>query len=87
MAKCNVTVIGMADRAKGKSKAGKDFDFCNVAFSYQDSWGGNRVCCAILNGSDIDDYQVSTGKVYTASVMEARDTGKIYVDLIEEVRS
>lgn len=87
MAKCNVTVIGMADRAKGKSKAGKDFDFCNVAFSYQDSWGGNRVCCVILNGFDIDFYQVSTGKVYTASVMEARDTGKIYVDLIEEVRS
>lgn len=85
MAKCNVTVIGMADRAKGKSKAGKDFDFCNVAFSYQDSWGGYRVCCAILNGSDIDYYHVSTGKVYIASVLEARDTGKIYVDLIEEL--
>lgn len=85
MAKCNVRVLGMADRAKGKSKAGKDFDFCNVAFGYVDAWGGNRVCCAILDGSDIDEYRVSPGKEYVASIMEARDTGKIYVDLIQEV--
>ena len=86
MAKCNVTVIGMADRAKGKSKkTGKDFDFCNVAFSYQDPWGNNCVCCTILNGSDVDEFSVHVGKEYVASVMEARDTGKIYVDLISDV--
>lgn len=88
MAKCNVKVIGMADRVKGKSKkSGKDFDFCNVAFSYDDPWDNACVCCAILNGSDLDEYGVSVGKEYVASIMEARDTGKIYVDLISEVRS
>ena len=84
MAKCNVTVIGMADRARGKSKSGKDFDFCNVAFSYQDSWGNNRVCCTILNGSDVDQFGVRVGMEYVASVMEIRDSGKVYVDLISE---
>lgn len=85
MAKCNVRVLGMADRAKGKSKSGKDFDFCNVAFSYQDPWGGNRVCCSTLNGSDLDTYKIAPGKKYVASVMEMRDSGKVYVDLISEV--
>lgn len=85
MAKCNVRVIGMADRAQGTSKAGKDFDFCNVAFSYQDAWGGNRVCCSILNGSDVDQFEVFPGKEYVASVMEVRESGKIFVDLISEV--
>lgn len=84
MAKCNVRVIGMADRAKGKSKSGKDYDFCNVAFGYQDQWGGNRVCCTVLYGSDLDHFQVATGKEYVASVMEIRDSGKVYVDLISE---
>ena len=86
MAKCNVRVIGMADRAQGTSKkTGKDFDFCNVAFQYEDPWGNNCVCCSILNGSDIDQFEVYPGKEYVASVMEVRDSGKIFIDLISEV--
>ena len=85
MAKCNVRVLGMSDRAKGKSKSGKDYDFCNVAFGYQDAWGNNRVCCSNLNGPDLDSFGVKPGKQYVASVMEMRDSGKVFVDLISEV--
>lgn len=82
--KCVVKVIGMATRAKGTSKSGKDFDFCNVAFSYDNQWGNHCVCTSLINGSDVDELAVSVGKEYIASVMEFRDSGKVSVDLMSE---
>lgn len=84
MARCIVTIAAMADRMKGKSsKTGKDYDFCEVAVSYQNQWGNNAVAVASLDGTTLDKLSVNVGDNFDAVVNIFN--GKTYIDLINEV--
>lgn len=84
MARCVVTVVGMADRMKGTSKkTGKPYDLVEVAVTFRNQWGNNSVACAMIDGNVIDDMQVRVGSQFDAVVNQYN--GSTYVDLIDEV--
>ena len=84
MARCVVTVVGVADRMKGTSKkTGKDYDMQEIAITYKNQWGNNSVACAYVDGSVIDQMDVSIGCQYDAVVNQYN--GRTYVDLIDQV--
>lgn len=84
MARCVVTVVGMADRMKGTSKkTGKDYDMQEVAVTYRNSWGDKAVACSFLDGPLVDQMEVKVGRQYDAVVNQYN--GKTYIDLIAEV--
>ena len=84
MARCVVTVVGLADRLQGTSKkTGKPYDMFETAFTYQNQWGSNAVACAMIDSSVVADMGVHVGGKYDAVVNQVN--GKIYVDLIDEV--
>jgi hypothetical protein len=85
MARCIVTVVGMADRMTGtSSKTGNPYDLCDVAFTFFNQWGKNAVACAMIDGAVLDQMGVSVGSSYDAVVNQYN--GKTYVDLIDEVK-
>lgn len=84
MARCVVTIVGVADRMKGTSKkTGKDYDMQEVAITFKNPWGSNSVACATVDGPLIDDLGVQVGCKYDAVVNTYN--GRTYLDLIEEV--
>lgn len=84
MARCVVSVVGMADRMKGTSKnTGKAYDLVEIAVTFCNQWGNNAVACAMLDGGVIDDLDVKVGRKYDAIVNQFN--GKSYIDLIDEV--
>lgn len=85
MARCIVTVVGMADRMTGTAKnTGKPYDMCEAAFTFRNQWGKNAVACAMIDGAVLDQMGVSVGSSYDAVVNQYN--GKTYVDLIDEVQ-
>ena len=84
MARCVVTVVGIADRLTGISKkTGKDYDMQDIAITYKNKWGNNSVACATVDGPVIDQMCVQVGCRYDAVVNEYN--GRTYVDLIDLV--
>lgn len=84
MAKCVVTVIGMADRVTGKNKeSGKDYDFRKVAFSFQNQYGSNDVSVNIVDGCTLDEFDVQVGNKYMAAVNQVKKI--YYIDLIGQM--
>lgn len=84
MARCVVTVVGMADRMKGTSKkTGKDYDMQEIAVTFRNQWGNNSVACATVDGPVMDQMSVQVGCKYDAVVNQYN--GKTYIDLIDEV--
>lgn len=84
MARCIVTVVGMADRMKGVSKnTNENYDFQEVAITFRNQWGNNSVACANLDGALVEQMKVQVGCKYDAVVN--RYNGKTYLDLIDEV--
>lgn len=84
MARCVVTVVGLADRMKGNSKkTGNPYDMCEAAFTFRNQWGNNAVACAYIDGSVLDQMAVKVGCKYDAVVNQYN--GKTYIDLIDEV--
>lgn len=84
MARCIVTVVGMADRMTGTSKkTGKDYDMVEIAVTFRNQWGNNSVACAYVDGPVMDQMSVRVGNKYDAVVNQYN--GKTYVDLIDEV--
>lgn len=82
MAKCVVTVIGMADRVTGKNKeTGKPYDFRKVAFSLVNNYGSNDVTVNIVDGSILDELDVQIGREYIAAVNQVKKV--YYIDLID----
>ena len=86
MARCVVTVVGMADRISGTSKkTGKDYDMQDIAITFRNQWGNNSVACATVDGSVIDHMVVQVGCRYDAVVNQYN--GRTYVDLIDLLES
>lgn len=84
MARCVVTVVGMADRMKGTSKkTGKAYDMVEVAITFRNQWGNNSVACATVDGPVVEQMNVQVGCKYDAVVNQYN--GKTYIDLIDEV--
>ena len=84
MARCVLTVVGMADRMKGTSKnTGKAYDLVEVAVTFCNQWGSNSVACSFLPGDLVDELDVKVGRKYDAVVNQVN--GKSYIDLIDEV--
>lgn len=84
MARCVVTVVGMADRMSGTSKkTGKDYDMQEIAITFKNQWGSNSVACATVDGPVIDQMDVQVGCRYDAVVNQYN--GRTYVDLIDLV--
>ena len=84
MARCVVSVVGMADRMKGTSKnTGKAYDMVEIAVTFRNQRGNNAVACAMLDGTVFDDLSVQVGRKYDAVVNQ--HNGKTYIDLIDEV--
>lgn len=84
MARCVVTVIGMADRVTGKNKeSGKDYDFRKVAFSFQNQYGSNDVSVNIVDGSTLDEFDVQVGNQYLAAVNQVKKI--YYIDLMGQL--
>lgn len=84
MARCIVTVVGMADRMKGTSKkTGKDYDMQEIAIVFRSQWGTNSVACATVDGPVIDQMCVQVGCQYDAVVNHYN--GRTYIDLIDIV--
>ena len=84
MARCVVTVVGMADRMTGTSKkTGKPYDMQELAVKFVNQWGINSVACCTVDGKAIDQLQVNVGCQYDAVINQYN--GKAYLDLIEEV--
>jgi len=84
MARCVVTVVGMADRMKGNSKkTGNAYDLVECAFTYRNQWGNNSVACSMIDGPVVDQMGVKVGCKFDAVVNQYN--GKTYVDLIDEV--
>ena len=76
-----VTVIGMADRVTGKNRyTGKDYDFRNVAFAFENQYGSNDISVNIVDGCILDDLDVQTGKSYNAVINQVKKI--YYIDLI-----
>lgn len=84
MARCVVTVVGMADRMTGTSqKTGKAYDMQELAITFVNQWGNNSVACCMVDGQAIDQLQVKVGCKYDSVINQYN--GKAYLDLIEEV--
>lgn len=84
MARCVVTVIGMADRVTGKNKeSGKDYDFRKVAFAFQNQYGSNDVSVNIVDGRTLDEFDVQVGDKFLAAVNQVKKT--YYIDLIGQM--
>lgn len=84
MARCVVTVVGMADRMFGTSKkTGKHYDMQEIAITFKNQWGNNSVACATVDGPVIDQMDVQVGFRYDAVVNQYN--GRTYVDLIDLV--
>ena len=84
MARCVVTVVGMADRMTGTSKkTGKPYDMQELAVTFVNQWGNDSVACCTVDGEAIDHLQVKVGCQYDAVINQYN--GKAYLDLIEEV--
>ena len=84
MARCVVTVVGMADRMKGTSKkTGKAYDMQELAISFRNQWGYNAVACAFVDGPVVEQMNVQVGCKYDAVINQYN--GKTTIDLIDEV--
>lgn len=84
MARCVVTVVGMATRLKGTSKkTGKPYDMQELALTYTNQWGDASVACAFVDGPVVDQMGVQVGCRYDAVINQYN--GKTSIDLIDEV--